>query len=102
MSRIISKSFIIPRSRDISTETVTQLTDRNPEMTQKLELCDKVFKVAVIKNNSTRNCEHSRKEKKSLSEETDDLKNQTDVLELKNTISEISNSKDGLHSRGKK
>ena len=71
-------------------------------MTQKLELCDKVFKVAVIKNNSTRNCEHSRKEKKSLSEETDDLKNQTDVLELKNTISEISNSKDGLHSRGKK
>ena len=67
MSRIISKSFIIPRSRDISTETVTQLTDRNPEMMQKLDLflkLDKVFKVAVIKNNSTRNCEHSRKEKK--------------------------------------
>ena len=29
------------------------------------------------------------KKKKSLSEETEDLKNQTDVLELKNTISEI-------------
>lgn len=40
--------------------------------------------------------------KKSLSEEKEDLKNQTDVLELKNTISEISNSKDGLNSRGKK
>ena len=56
MSRIISKSFSIPRSRDISTETVTQLTNTNPEMTQKLEVCDKVFKVAVIKYNSTRNC----------------------------------------------
>lgn len=91
MSRIISKSFIIPRSRDIPTETVTQLTNTNPEMTQKLEVCDKVFKVAVIKYNSTRNCEHSGKKKKieSLSEETEDLKNQTDVLELKNTISEI-------------
>ena len=89
MSRIISKSFIIPRSRDISTETVTQLTNTNPEMTQKLEVCEKVFKVAVIRYNSTRNCEHSGKKKKSLSEETEDLKNQTDVLELKNTISEI-------------
>ena len=49
MSRIISKSFIIPRSRDISTETVTQLTNRNSETTQKLEVCDKGFKVAVIK-----------------------------------------------------
>ena len=59
-------------------------------MTQKLEVCEKVFKVAVIRYNSTRNCEHSgKKKKKSLSEETEDLKNQTDVLELKNTISEI-------------
>ena len=64
MSRIISKSFIIPRSRDISTETVTQLTNTNPEMTQKLEVCEKVFKVAVIRYNSTRNCEPSGKKKK--------------------------------------
>lgn len=30
-----------------------------------------------------------KKKIESLSEETEDLKNQTDVLELKNTISEI-------------
>ena len=68
MSRIISKSFIIPRSRDISTETVTQLTNRNSETTQKLEVCDKGFKVAVIKYNSTRNCEHSREKKNRKSQ----------------------------------
>ena len=52
-------------------------------MTQKLDLCDKDFKVAVTKmiQQEIVNIPETHKRIKSLSEETEDPKNQTEVLD---------------------
>lgn len=83
---------------------MNEKTDANAEMTEMLQLSNKVFKAGIQKYfNEQLGTLLKQMEKNSLSKDIDPIKkNQMKILELQNTLNETECSVDGLNIKRRK